>query len=539
VIDVSTGEIPVSYTGRIKLDKNLRTLFESNKPADPPSKNMSPVPVEVTINNNINTGSAPADSRKSKEAICKEMIEQFRPRLNDLSTNEKIDAAVRESVRTPFDNQCGKLHFSVMYSFSRFKIDPPAYNEFLRETLDTIAYPSADERAFEIVQYFSAQGGIDSREWNSSIKCIARVGNYSLSNYLNYLLAKPNDPLEERQQRIDTYFNLARNQMIGLPRPITYEIAFVEMMEGLKSQLELRKYVYENYSKGLNADEKLKGTIFSELTSLYKDEVGPTEKTKIIEWVAAFTNSNEYPKAPDQLYDFAFQFNLTTYEDRNQEIRATYRENDLHKLIELCKQRLAFYATKSQYTSQTDERINFCARHGIDVPGKIPTVTEAEAILKGTNLDEQLRVMKLLRVMGERAAPLEASLVGLFGKRSLDDRAKLQEIQTLAIEVLGNCKTRNNSAIEFMLDALPRYGNDTEAAKEALVKIGKPAVMPIITRLDKTTEQDGGLQYQLITLLGKIGKDAAPAQKSIKRVLALTRNADVKYAAEAALQVIP
>jgi hypothetical protein len=90
-----------------------------------------------------------------------------------------------------------------------------------------------------------------------------------------------------------------------------------------------------------------------------------------------------------------------------------------------------------------------------------------------------------------------------------------------------------------MLDALPRYGNDTEAAKEALVKIGKPAVMPIITRLDKTTEQDGGLQYQLITLLGKIGKDAAPAQKSIKRVLALTRNADVKYAAEAALQVIP
>jgi hypothetical protein len=57
-------------------------------------------------------------------------------------------------------------------------------------------------------------------------------------------------------------------------------------------------------------------------------------------------------------------------------------------------------------------------------------------------------------------------------------------------------------------------------------------------RLDKTTDQEGGLQFQLITLLGKIGKDAAVSEKSIQRVLSSSRNNDVRYAAEAALQSI-
>jgi len=89
-----------------------------------------------------------------------------------------------------------------------------------------------------------------------------------------------------------------------------------------------------------------------------------------------------------------------------------------------------------------------------------------------------------------------------------------------------------------MIGVLPHYGNDTEAAEIALVQIGKPAVNALVARLDKTTVQDGGLQYQLISILGKIGKDASVAEKSITRVLNASTNNDVKYAAEAALQEI-
>ena len=140
--------------------------------------------------------------------------------------------------------------------------------------------------------------------------------------------------------------------------------------------------------------------------------------------------------------------------------------------------------------------------------------------------------------MGERPKKLESTLVALFGKRSLDERGKLMEIQLGAISILGNIKTTDVRAIDYMIGTLPHYGNDTEASELALVKIGKPAVHSLIARLDKTTEQDGGLQYQLIVILGKIGKDARQAEKSIQRVLNASRNGDVRYAAEAALQSI-
>ncbi|MBK7650604.1 MAG: hypothetical protein IPJ20_07465 [Flammeovirgaceae bacterium] len=155
VIDVTSGEITVSYVGRIKMNKNMTALFlqpatSGTEPTAKPSNST----VQITFN-----GAAAGTSTKSKEEICKERVAEFRPRLNDLSTPEKITAVVNDAIKTPFDNQCGKLHYDVMYSFTRFKIDPPSYKSFLLHTLDTIAYPTGDDRAYEIVRYLTADGG--------------------------------------------------------------------------------------------------------------------------------------------------------------------------------------------------------------------------------------------------------------------------------------------------------------------------------------------------------------------------------------------
>ncbi|MBK8289564.1 MAG: hypothetical protein IPK96_00085 [Flammeovirgaceae bacterium] len=537
VIDVTSGEITVSYVGRIKMNKNMTALFQqpvytATKPTTQPENNNNTVQI-ITF-----SGAAANTATKSKEEICKERIAEFRPRLNDLSAPEKITAVVNEAIKTPFDNLCGKLHYDVMYSFTRFKIDPPAYKNFLLHTLDTIAYPTGDDRAYEIVRYLTADAVVDEVEWKSSFTALARIGNYSISNYINYLLAKPNNTEAEQKQRIAAYFKLASESKLGLPRPISYETAFVEMMEGLKSNQPLRQHVYETYASKLTTDDKLKGTVFSELASMYADEQNPARKKVLIGWLASFVNANDYPKAHEQLFDFVWKFNLTLYESRNEEIRKEYPEADLIALTKQCRDKFSNYARLTPYPSQKEDRINFCVKYAIPIPGVIPTLDQADAILKGNDLPEQLRVMKLLALMDTQPKKIESTLVTLFSKRSLDDRTTLTSIQTLAIDVLGNCKTSNLKAIDYMISVLPHYGNDTEAAKEALVKIGKPAVQPLITALDKTTEQSGGLQFQLITLLGKIGKDAAPAEKSIQRVLTGSRNNDVRYAAEAALQSI-
>lgn len=543
LIDVASGEILVSYNGRIKMDKNLAALFPAAgavpaaqaQPQAQTQPTVVPVPVQVTIQNTTATPTTPA---KTKEDICKEKVSAFTPKLNDLSSRDKINAVLTEAMATPFDNLCGQLHYQVMYAFTRYTIDDPSYKNFLLATLDTIAFPAGDERAYEIVRFITADKEVDGREWRASLHAVSRVGNYSLSSYINYLLAKPTTDPSLAASRIGEYFALASAGKIGLPRAVTYEIAFFEMMEGLRSNNALGQRVYQQYSKPLQLDEKGQGTLFSDLHALYKAETDRARKTEIMGWIADYVNTHDYPKAHEQLYDLAWSFNLTGNESRNEEIRREYPEADLRLLTTRCGERFAKYVMQTPYPSQQEDRVNFCVRYNIAVPGTIPTLAEAKQVLSGNNVDEQLRVMKLLVQMEDRPKSIEATVAGLFAKRSLEDRGKMDEIQTLAITVLGNCRTADAKAIAYMIDALPHYGNDTEAAKSALVKIGKPAVGPLTTRLDKTTDQDGGLQYQLIALLGEIGPDAAPAAKSIRRVLTQTRNSDVKYAAEAALQAI-
>ncbi|MCU0369772.1 MAG: FlgO family outer membrane protein [Cyclobacteriaceae bacterium] len=143
VIDVSTGEITMSYVGRIKMNKNLTPFFTTPAAATSVAAQSQPNQVNITFN-----GSA---ASKSKDEICKEKVAEFRPRLNDLSTPEKINAVVNEATKTPFDNLCGRLHYDVMYYFMRFGLDPSAYKQFLLHTLDTIAFPAGDDRAYEMM----------------------------------------------------------------------------------------------------------------------------------------------------------------------------------------------------------------------------------------------------------------------------------------------------------------------------------------------------------------------------------------------------
>jgi hypothetical protein len=325
------------------------------------------------------------------------------------------------------------------------------------------------------------------------------------------------------QSRIGQYFKLASNDQLGVPRRLTYDKAFTVMLDGLRKNPALRLHVYTTYASKLQPDDKSKKELFSALTSIYT-AYDTQHKAEVMKWIVDFVNANDHPKAAEQLYDFARGIDTT--------------DPNITMLIAGCKDQFSKYALQTEYQSQKEDRIEFCVVHNIPIPGTIPTIEEADAIVKGNNAGEQQRVMNMLVLMGDRPKQLEKSLVDLFSKRSIDDREKLADAQTKAIIILGNIKTTNAKAIDYMISVLPHYGNDTEAAMTSLAQIGKPAVNALTSRLDKTTIQDGGLQFQLLTLLGKIGKDASAAEKSIARVLNSTTNSDVKYAAEAALQEI-
>src|SRR5258706_4879623 len=72
LIDVSSGEILTSYSGRIKLSKNIKTLFESPQPSTSANQtNNATQPANITIINQINNGSS-TSVKKTKEENCKE-----------------------------------------------------------------------------------------------------------------------------------------------------------------------------------------------------------------------------------------------------------------------------------------------------------------------------------------------------------------------------------------------------------------------------------------------------------------------------------
>jgi TolB-like protein len=533
LIDVATGEISVSFNGRIKMTRNLATLFKQQGADDKYPVTTSKD--EQDDKNNVI--SLTTNDSKTKAAICKQKAEEFSNRLHDLTTPEKIQTVVTEAKKTPFDNTCGQLHFNTMYSFTRYKIDNNEYKTFLLQTLDTIAFPSGDERALEIARFLAADGVVDDNEWATALRAMSKIGNYSLSFFSSALLAKPASPAQPVvESRIASYFALASAGKIGLPRPITFDAAFFSMLDATKGNQPLRQHVYATYASKLTTDDRSKANLFSALHSMYKEET--THKTDIMKWIVEFVNSNEYPKAHEQLYDLAREFKQLDYPGRTEEVKKSYPDADLKLLVTSCREKFSKYALLSPYESQKEDRIMFCVINGIPIPGVIPTTEEADVILKGNNPSEQQRVTKMLSLMEEPPKKLESSLVGLLSKRSLDDKEKLVAAQTSAIIILGNLRTSNPKAVEYMIGVLPHYGNDTEAAEQSLVEIGKPAVGALVAKLDKTTIHDGGLQFQLITILGKIGKDAASAEKSITRVLNSTTNNDIKYAAEAALQVI-
>lgn len=545
LIDVTSGEILSTYSGRIRLSKNIKTLFPNNAAIGNSTNTQGTNSTEPSTNSTtIQVISVTPTHEQTPEEVCQIRIKEVKLLLDDLSTPEKVDHIAAEAMKTPFDNVCSKLHYEVMYAFTRYKIKHIPYRDFLLKTLDGIALPSKDDRANEIIRFLCKDGDLNPIEWSTTLASIKRV-EYGLYRYLDPVFDVADIPTSKN--RIDEYFALVNSKQLGLPQPIAYDLAFYQMMQGLGKHQELLLYTYEQYADKLG-EEKAHSVSQHQLylNRMYKAEENKETKTKVLRWIAAYFQKFESEKTGEKLYDFAYDFRLRennsgnkSIELQNEETSRLYPASDLQLLITLCKDLFSKYATETPYPSQQEDRINFCLAHDIPVPGAIPGMEEADQILRGDDLKEQERIMKLLVQMGGKPKPLEKTLIALFDKRSLEDKNQLITVQSYAIKVLGNIQTKDPKAIDYMISKLMSYNyKENDNSEEAIAKIGKPAIQPLINRLKTTTIHDGGLRYKLVVLLGKNGKDAKAAEPLLLKIQKESTNKDILYAIEAALQAI-
>ncbi len=527
LIDVVTGEISVSFSDRIATDSDLESLFADDQK------------------------SKTDKSSGSTEDLCKQSSDQINLLLKDLSSEQKIKDVVAKAVKIPFDLNCGKIHFSVLSSFMRYKIKDESYNAFLKKTLDTIAFPANDYRASESLRYLNIDSMIDDTEWETGLNVIKRY-NYSVNSIIRILFSGSlrKTDLSDEQQRIDRYFDLASAEKIGLPVPFNYNSAFFALTEGLRANKDNRllKYVYERYSRQLRPEEPLKGIsqkkvqdgIYGLLTGMYKSEIDPAEKRIFLTWLTEFFNAQETNEnSSKQIYDFVRSFELTSNENTNNRIRTEFPAEDQAFLVQECKDKLSEGALLTPYNNQKTDRIHFCAANDIPVPGGIPTMKEAAAILGGNDWKEKIRVMTILELMKTKPKEIEQTLVDLTQKKELENKKDLMDMQESAVVVLGNIRTENPAAIRFMIENTTsfEYGMP-DKCKDALVKIGKPAVPHLLNKLRSLTNREDSLEYQIIVVLGRIGKDARAAKSDIQAILNRTTHKERRSTFEAALQAM-
>lgn len=514
LIDVITGEIYFSFTGSIAITADLASLFPGEQNA------------------------AASSATLSETERCKQNAELLKQKLNDLTTSPKVESAVDEAIRIPFDKECGKVHYDVLYVFMRYKIHNKVYKNFLSQTLKGITNPDQDDRAKEIIRYFAADSLIDDEEWNTGLETISRMRNYHLYICLNLLF--PADDLKFTS-RVDAYLNRALENKIGLPKPISFNQALDHLADGFKDTPTLMAYAYKKYQNHIMWDAKAQKDCYTLLNRLYQTLPGAENKRQALNWLSEYFNRFEASdETADRLFDFIRQFRLTTNAERNNEIRASFPESDLKYFIEKTYARIASNAPKTPYKSQKDERIDFCLQYGIAVPGIIPTMDEARAVLNGKdNWDEQLQTLTMIEKMGEKPKALETQLIAVFSKRNLEHKETLRDMQASAMITLGHIKSSDPAAIDFMIASLMNYDyRFSDNAKTALVQIGKQAVPKLISKLQSLTDQDGGLMYSIAEILGKIGPDARSAKTALQQSLSKTKNSDVVYAIESALQAI-
>ncbi|MCB0290799.1 MAG: hypothetical protein KDH97_11140 [Calditrichaeota bacterium] len=511
LIDVVSGEILLTYGGKIILNEDIAAMF-------------NPAPPEEQADR------------------CTRQQDGVRLLLNDLSSSEKVDAVVTAAIAIKFDADCGKIHYEVMGAFRRYKIDHAGYRDFLIATLNNIEFPGNDNRALEILRFLGKDGAIDEQEWAEGLKATVKIGNYSLSGYLRALLRPENilQPEALTVQRGGVFLDMALRHEVGLPVAIDFDRAFQALMRGLVyNYAEDNRYLiplYRQYHPQLAGEDP--PFIYSLLTNMYWRENGPAVREEILGWIIThFQQRNDGEKAATSLYEFA--------ESLEKKGRNQYGNNDdaipappVHqtRFLEACRELLCRALAETRYRSQVEDREDFCLEHGIVCPGVIPSVAECLETLESENNYERDRAAELLARMGERAAPAEGKMIEIVSRSTLNRDQYGSEVRRQAVRVLGNLRSSDGRAIAGLCDLLAstEYRMPDDAI-EALTRIGAPAV-PQLRR--KLFDRFGSVQYRAAVILGQIGAPARAALPDLQKLADTTLNGDIRNAAMQAVQQI-
>lgn len=512
LIDAVTGEIILAYAARILLDRELRALFRE--------ETMDPV----------------AEDR------CGKIEKKVNALLKDLSTPDKVKELVWEAKKAPFEKECARVHYAVMRHFKQYGVDDRDYEEFLMASVAAIPYPSEDSRAADALKFLARQERSGAK-WKLCLETIAKSGvrtvEACLSPFVNYAF-RP-DELKQIFGRVDGYFSLIKKGKAGLPKPLTFNQGFFEMLRAADytyaTNHAVSLYCYREYRADLLWDEAAEKEINSFLTRAYMSEKDLKQKAVILDLLSeSFNRRRADEKLADDMFQFALAFTRAAeYLKKNPEEAARVPKAHLAVLVKKCAEQFCKVLPLTRFGSAREERVNFCLENNLECPGAIPSPEECAKQLSSGEWTEKTEAARLLSRMGIRAKTAESALIKALEKRTAENQRENTEVQRFAIIALGNIRTSDPKALKLLVDNLGSLEyNIPTLALESLAAIGKPAVPHLIAGLKS---EQGSVQYKSAKALGLIGRDARTAKPALKELLK-SGNRDVEIMAAEALEQI-
>ncbi|MBN2402497.1 MAG: HEAT repeat domain-containing protein [Spirochaetes bacterium] len=507
-IHVGTGEIIYAFTASMPVEQSKPVAF--------------PVP-----------GAKP-DCEKEKALIKKAM--------SDLSSESSISKAVETSVSIPFEGECGKVHYDVLYYFTNYKIYPSKYKSFLINTLSSIDNPSDDNRAGEIIRYFASDGVVDNDEWAASLAILKRTRVMWHSVTLGNMLKGSKTDTVLLKARIDEVMVLALDKKIGKPVPAAPEDVLFAAISGLRSYYQIENmepsaYAFRKYSHIIPDNDKYNKKAADILSTMYFNANKRADQKEILSIIISFFKSRESEVMCEECADL-FKSVVAKTDGRNETDKNKF--NSYAEDIDVLNRSLGDVycrsvgaARKKGYRYIVEERELHILRNKMKC-SLTPAIRDLEADMRSGDWDKKLVAVEKLSKIGMAAKEAEGTLIKYLGQQGFGFQGG--KLRSLCAKTLGNIKTNNQKGIEMLIESFPDYDNGvSHEAEEAIKKIGLPAMPYLIKGLRHGSH---AVRFRCAKALGNMGRHAKSALPELNWLSEKDSDPYVRKEAKGAAQMI-
>jgi|GEM_PF-4091086 len=424
-------------------------------------------------------------TNQGKGSVCSYDSSSLQKLMLDISSQEKQEALINETIKVPTSLECWPIHQRILYTLQRYTLSHLKYNDFLKNTLMQLEAPGADDRAYDILDYWQKLGPLDEAQWKIVLGLIERAQTSSLYRLLPktiYLDVVRKEDYEIGKARLTEIGELAFKGKLGRPVPLTHNQSmelFIRSFKSYKNKQNPWAIAFLLTKYGPKIEEKDGHKIFSSLSSVYRDATDGEIKKQILTSMILLVNQHQPgPDWGDKLEDYlqavAVEIGKLDDEEEDDLKQINLYHDHLKMFIAQSGAKLGESLALTKQDYQVKTRIKLCLDLKISCPNLIPDEDKLKKNLSSKKAKKRIESMEVLQKMPAMALSLEEDLFNNLIDGSKGDIDQSNEVIRHAAMALAGIPTQNKKILEYMVDLILRSRLHAQYIRETMGALLEP-----------------------------------------------------------------